>query len=211
MANKMYVKEGVGFEGISMMQEQKSNPWKRVMLAIIFLAIVGSIGYGVSKLFISSEEEQPQTPAVTILPTSSRQTEPTDTPEPTAELKATATPTKKVTPTVAASPTKKITPTAGTAKTSAAATIIVLNGSGTKGAAKGMSDDLIAAGYTVVRTGNADSFTYEGISVNVKKSKKQMLDQLKKDLSASGYLISSSTMTLDETETADAVVIVGSE
>lgn len=60
--------------------------------------------------------------------------------------------------------------------------ITVLNGSGTKGAASVMADYLTGLGYTVAKTGNADSFDYTKTTVQVAKDKSQYLSMLKDDL-----------------------------
>ncbi len=211
MANKVYVKEGVGFEGISMMQEEKSNAAKILILIVGTIIILGVIGFGASKFFGSSNTAVSPTPGITILPTSSR--EPSDTSEPTISQKISVTPTKKLTPTITPklSPTKTGTPSVTGTQKKGALQVTVLNGSGTKGAAKAVSTILTDAGYTVVETRNADAFTYEGVTITIKNSRKQELDLLKKALTTNNYLITSTKTTLSETETADAEVIVGAE
>ncbi len=213
MKNKLYVKEGVGFEGITMMHQGKSR-WPKVFRFLaIFLIIIGLLGFVIAG-FMQTKSQQPSEPSAVVLPTSAKSLddaltgEPviTDTVEPTTASES-VTPTKKVTPTVRI--TSPAPTTAGTQKKSL--TIAVLNGSGTKGAAKEMSTALTNAGYLVSRTGNADAFTYEDITVQIKKSKQQFLDQLKKDLSANNYLVTKSTSDLEESESTDAVVIVGAE
>jgi hypothetical protein len=116
--------------------------------------------------------------------------------------------TQKVTPTPSVSSEPTVKPTG--AKKSVSLTVAVLNGSGTKGAAKSLSTALSDAGYTVSRTGNADAFTYTGVTIQIKKSDQQALDQLKKDLSAKDYLVSKSSADLAESTDVDAVIILGS-
>lgn len=86
--------------------------------------------------------------------------------------------------------------------------VSVLNGSGVTGAAKGISSHLGDLGYTIKTVGNADSFTYENITVKVKKSNKTVLSQLKKDIQEFDSTLKI-TESVDDAITADAVVIVG--
>jgi hypothetical protein len=213
MKKKLYVKEGVGFEGITMMQQGKSRGPKVFRFLAVFLIVIGLLGFVIAGFMQTKSQPKPE-PSVVVLPTSTKSLndaltgEPvvTDTVAPTAKS-ASVTPTKKISPTV------RVTvpaPTIGSAQKKSL-TIAVLNGSGTKGAAKEMSTALADAGYQVTRTGNADAFTYEDITVQIKKSKQQFLDQLKKDLSANNYLVTKSTADLEESESTDAVVIVGTE
>lgn len=211
MANKVYVKEGVGFEGISMMQEEKSNVTKILILIVGTVIILGVVGFGASAFFGSSNEALSPTPGITILPTSSR--EPSNTPEPTTSENVSVTPTKKLTPSVTPklSPTKSGTPSVTSTQKKGTLQISVLNGSGTRGAAKAVSDILTDAGFTVVDTGNADAFTYDGVTITIKNSRKQELEALKKALTTNNYLITSTKTTLEESSSEDAEVIVGAE
>jgi hypothetical protein len=87
-------------------------------------------------------------------------------------------------------------------------TVAIKNGSGTAGAAKGISSTLNGLGYKIGTIGNADKFTYTGITVHVKKSKSNYLDQIKKDIIDSDSTASVSA-SVDDTITSDAEVIVG--
>jgi hypothetical protein len=87
-------------------------------------------------------------------------------------------------------------------------TVAIKNGSGTAGAAKGISSTLNGLGYTIGAISNADKFTYTGITIHVKKSKSQYLDQLKKDVMENDSAASVSA-SVDDTITTDAEVIVG--
>lgn len=89
-----------------------------------------------------------------------------------------------------------------------ALTVAIKNGSGTAGAAKGISSTLNGLGYTIGTIGNADKFNYTGITVHVKKSKSTYLDQLKKDILDNDKTASVSA-SIDDTITSDAEVIVG--
>jgi hypothetical protein len=87
-------------------------------------------------------------------------------------------------------------------------TVAIKNGSGTAGAAKGISSYLNGLGYTIGTIGNADKFNYTGITVHVKKSKSTYLNQLKKDILDNDKTASVSA-SVDDTITSDAEVIVG--
>ena len=212
MRKKVYMKEGVGFEGITMMQKGKSGAPKILRFAALLLIVLGLIGFAVAGLMQTKKQPLPQAPNVVFLPTSARNLDDALTSEPVAVDTVSPTeavsssPTRRLSPTVA--PTVKVSPTVGSVK-KPIITVAVLNGSGTKGAAREMSSALTNAGYTVSKTGNADSFTYTDITVQIKKSKQQFLDQLKKDLSANNYLVTKSTADLPETESTDVIIIVG--
>jgi hypothetical protein len=87
--------------------------------------------------------------------------------------------------------------------------IKVLNGSGTAGKAAEVRDILKKLGYSQIVVGNADNFDYKITEINTKKDKKYLGDQLKKELSQ--YSSSFKQSTLDEKETADVVIIIGSD
>jgi hypothetical protein len=86
--------------------------------------------------------------------------------------------------------------------------VAIKNGSGTPGAAKGISSYLNGLGYTIGTIGNADKYTYTGITVHVKKSKSTYLDQLKKDITDNDKKATISA-SVDDSITTDAEVIVG--
>lgn len=87
-------------------------------------------------------------------------------------------------------------------------TIAVLNGSGIAGAAKGTSSHLESLGYVIPSVANADEFTYDGLTVKVKKSKSDYLSLLKKDLTENASKVTITTK-IDDTIETDAEVIVG--
>jgi hypothetical protein len=60
--------------------------------------------------------------------------------------------------------------------------IEVLNGSGVKGKAKEIADLLTQNGYTIVRTGNAETFSYQGVTLKVAVLDNEIVSLLKKDL-----------------------------
>ena len=86
--------------------------------------------------------------------------------------------------------------------------IAIKNGSGTAGAARGISSYLNGLGYSIGTIGNADKFTYTGITILVKKSKSSYLEQLKKDILENDKNATISA-SIDDTITTDAEVIVG--
>lgn len=105
-----------------------------------------------------------------------------------------------------ATPTAKPTPTPELKRNELI--IAVLNGSGTAGAARGISAHLTELGYTVKTVGNADGFAYRDITINIKKSKQNYLSLLQKDLEDDPSVSSISANVVD-TITTDAEVIVG--
>lgn len=161
-----------------------------ILIALVVTAIVATGGEG------EIEENITPTP-----------TESFEEPSPTEEITltpenedTTPTPTSKTTP----------TPTKGASSSTvdrSGLSIAVQNGGGVAGAATKAKDTLEDLGYTVSSTGNADNFDYETTTIRVKAAKKQYLDQLKKDLSAS-YTIGSASADLTS-GSADAIVIIG--
>lgn len=117
---------------------------------------------------------------------------------------------KTATPTMSPAPTSKETPTPTISVQKSNLKISIQNGSGESGVAGTASTLLKDRGYTVVSTGNADSFDYKGITIRIKKSKSSFTSGLIKDLS-SKYNLSASDATSDlpETEAYDVLVIVG--
>lgn len=201
MNKKMYTKEDMNFEGISMQEGKTSSTLKLLLFMIITAAVLGLLIFTAGSFF-SGKNENEEIPQITILPTSAKDIESTLTAEPTPVEDG-------VTPSVTPRVTIKLSPTTATNKISLS--LEVLNGSGVKGAAGKLTTTLINAGYHVLKTGNADAFTYTGVTVKIKKSKETFLKQLKKDLSAGNYLVTDSSSTQDEASTADAVIILGAE
>lgn len=178
---------------------KQTAPFPRKLLFLILILILLGAGLLAGKQFMGDKAVVP-TPTVTPAPTL--------TPEPptaTPALSPTTTPTVKGKISPTAVPT-----TAATGKTDAkrAITVDVLNGSGVVGAASKMAAFLKNVGYTIGTTGNADAFDYANIVVQIKKSKATFLTQLKTDL-ASDYTVGSTSATLAETSSSDAVVIIG--
>jgi|SRR6185369_2741312 len=88
--------------------------------------------------------------------------------------------------------------------------IQVLNGSGVTGQAAKVKTDLTSAGFSVTKTGNADTSDYEKTVIEAKKGTddaylKELIATLKKS-----YAIDSNIVTLKASETSDVIVIIGS-
>lgn len=89
-------------------------------------------------------------------------------------------------------------------------TIEVLNGSGISGEAARVKGILEKEGFTVSSTGNADKSDLEETTISAKSSvEKEWIDLLKTALGTS-VVVSEST-SLDDTESADVIVTVGSK
>lgn len=135
------------------------------------------------------------------------------TPTPTQAVSPTEIPTTTATPaaSLTPSPPGKTTPTLS--KTTSTIDIskldlAVLNGSGQPGAANGIATKLKNLGYTISVIGNADNFSYTGITIKIKTSANKYLSQLKKDVTASAGGATVSTIT-DDTIKTDVQVIIG--
>ena len=85
----------------------------------------------------------------------------------------------------------------------------VLNGSGTPGVANEARTFLENLGYSVGNTGNAAAFNFKETIISIKESKKDYLETLIKDLSEK-YSVASESSTLEEINTYDAIITVGS-
>jgi hypothetical protein len=117
----------------------------------------------------------------------------------------TATPTQAV-----ASVPPTATPTPTPAVDRKALKVKVLNGSGEKGKATTVKDDLKTAGYEEILTGNADAFDYDTTEIQVKDGKTDLGQLMKGDLKDHA---ASATITKlsDKETTADIIVIVGKD
>lgn len=180
MQTRLYMKEGSAFDLPA--SPEKSSP--RSQFVMPFLVIVALIVVLIAGLYMLG---------------SNRKANPKKSP--IGAKTAVVTPT--ILPTVTASPSATPEPVKREDLT-----IAVLNGSGTAGAASGISSRLKALGYTVQRVGNADGFTYQEITVKIKPDKKQFIQQLKTDIVQSAP---NSTVTVEDlgTGNVDAEVIVG--
>ncbi len=121
------------------------------------------------------------------------------TPTPTDYIFPTDTPSAKATPSPSVSPT-------GASKSTVS--IEVENGSGVAGVAGKMATFLKNQGYTVSGTSNADNFTYQNVTIEVKKSEPNVLSELKSSIST-GYTLGTASASLPTSSSNDAIVIVG--
>ncbi len=110
------------------------------------------------------------------------------------------------TPTAGAVSNPTTAPTQPTLERSAL-TVAILNGSGTAGAARGVSSTLNGLGYTIGTIGNAKRFDYQGITIHVNKKNSAYLSLLEKDLKDANPKASISASI--DTITGNAEVIVG--
>lgn len=115
------------------------------------------------------------------------------------------TPTPTATPTTIPSPTTEPTPSfdKDTLK------IKILNGSGKVGKAGEIKDLLKEKGYVDILTGNADNYDYTKTQIQVKETKKEAAELIKKDLS--DVIKITDVSTLDEKDPADLILIFGAD
>ncbi len=177
------------------------NPAKRkinkrfiyLLLGILILLLL----FFLYKTFGTSKKESiNEKPAITV-PVESPTETPIPTESPTPKLTNTPTPTPTINP---------IDKSSGLNRSKLSVT--VQNGSGEAGAAGKASDILKNLGYDVVATGNADNFDYSNVSIQIKSSQSDFLSLLKKDLSTS-YTIGSTSADLSSSFSSDALVIIG--
>ena len=119
------------------------------------------------------------------------------------------TPTPLVAPSEV-TPTGEISPSPTPKISRADLKIKVLNGTGVPGAAGKVAELLEKFGWQGIKTGNADNFDYQKTVIQIKESKKEYFELLKKDLS-SKYTLEEEPQTLSEDENFDAVIIVGKD
>jgi hypothetical protein len=162
------------------------SPGKSLYI-VLFLLLVVIIGIGAAQ-YLSSRSDNSNDNA----PTAIEFDEPSDTaPTPTPNLE----------------PTSTATPSASDLERGDLS-VVILNGSGVSGAARKLSDTLTELGYEVESTGNADSSDYESTEIEVSSTKKNFLNQLKKDLEGE-YTIGDTSTTY--TGQGDAQIIIGAE
>lgn len=179
-------------------QEKGSRRFALLVLVVIILGVV--VFFGVRFIGSRVKKEVTPTPTPTLV-----QSVPTETPTPTGGS-PTPTPIKSG-PTLTPKPTvNPVDPATGLDRSDLS--VEVKNGGGVAGAAGKVSDFLKNLGYKVVSVGNADNFDYQSIVIEVKSAESSFLPLLKKDLSAS-YTIGSTSADLSATSSADALVIVG--
>jgi|SRR5579885_1664256 len=174
---------------------QKSSHKPRLLLIFVILLVLTIIV--LIGLYLLGAKTKKLTTFISSVPHLSPTLQPTSMPSATVSATVTtaATPSGKLT----------ITPTLSTTSRSALS-LAVLNGSGVPGAAEKVSEKLTGLGYNVTTTGNADTFTYQGITIKVKKTASSYLPLLKKDLASESASISAG---IDNAISVDAEVIVG--
>ena len=177
---------------------KKSKRFLFLVVAIVIIIIIFFAGSS----FLGSKNNK-ESPKITPTPTEFQI--PTDIPEPSPTEEPTSTPKPTNTPTPKPS-SNPIDKTTGLDRSKLS--IEVQNGSGEAGVAAKGSGILKDLGYNVTSSGNADNFDYSNVTVKVKSTKTDYLSLLKKDLSAS-YTIGSSSSDLSATSSADALVIIG--
>jgi hypothetical protein len=180
MQTKYYMKDEVPFSDFSVYPEKSGRGGKAVTIFLVALFLIGGVVGGLYFLGRSRSSA----PSAVSVPT--QNPSPTELPSPTASISGT------LTPTVAADLER------------AELSVAVLNGSGVRGAANATAATLRSLGYAVGATGNAENFTYTGITILIKKTESNYAELLKKDLDAEN-----ATVTTDDTIATDAVVIVG--
>lgn len=186
------MKDEVPFQDFPAYTEQTASKSKAVGIFLIALLVILGVVGGLYLLGRNKSTDTKSQVSVTKAPSPTK--EPTETPS--------ATPSGSITPSA------KLTPSPSGTSTNLDRSklgVAILNGSGVAGAASKTSATLKALGYTIGAITNADQFTYTGITVVVKKAKKDYGDLLKKDLSGQGTV----TVTVDDTIGTDAQVIVG--
>lgn len=189
------------FQQASYNLPHKKSSKKKYILMILILAILVSIAFfGFKTYKSSSKEEAVSTPS----PTPTEIFFPTVTPTPTVITTPTLNPTKLPTPTKrAVNPIDK-----STGIDRSQLSIEVQNGGGVVGAAGKGSETLKSLGYKILGIGNADNYDYENVVIKIKSDKSNYLSLLKKDLSVS-YSVGSTSADLSASSSADAVVIIG--
>lgn len=180
MQQRLYMKEGSAFD-LPSSPEKSSSLSQFIMPFFVILALIIVLLVGLYMLGANRKAKIEKSPVGTKTTALS----PSMAPSITASPSATPEPLKR-----------------------SDLTIAVLNGSGTAGAAAGISSHLKGLGYNVQRVGNADVFTYQDITVKISSSKKQFTQQLKTDIVGSAP---NTTVTVEDaaTGTVDAEVIVG--
>lgn len=176
--------------------KKKINKRFVYLIIVILFLLVAFFGF---KFFGKSQQQD-----INDVPAVSTPTDfPTLTPEPTSEESPTPSPTNTPTPKPTVNPVDKTT---GLDRSKLSVTI--QNGSGQAGVAGKASDILKNLGYDIVATENADNFDYVNVVIQVKSLDSDFLDLLKKDLSGS-YTIGTTSANLSSSFSSDALVIIG--
>lgn len=183
--------------------QKSSGGVKKIIFILIVLLLLGG-GIFAGKKFIASAPTPTPTPPPTPTPM------PTDTPTPTASASATVSPLARPTSTPIPTPTQAaITPIdKATGLDRSKITIDVQNGSSVTGAASKMADYLKSFGYTIGKTGNADTSDYSNVTISLSPQAAKYLSLLKSDLNKQ-YTVGTTNSSLSASSSADALVIVG--
>lgn len=175
------------------------SPAKRYTIVVVIIIVLVLILLGIFK-FVSGGSKKAE-----ITPTPTQEVLPTDTPTP--EVSTTPSPTEKP----SATPKPSINPIdKASGLDRSKLSVHVLNGSGTAGASKKAGDLLEGLGYNITQISNADNFNYDKTVIQVTSEKSDYLALLKKDLSGS-YTIGTSSADLTGGSNYQAVVIVGKQ
>jgi len=174
---------------------------KRFLFLVVAIVIILIIIFAGPRFFGSKNKKE----SSKITPTPTEFQIPTDTPVPSSTKEPTSTPkpTSSPTPKPTSNPVDKTT---GLDRSKLS--VEVQNGSGEAGVAGKGAGILKDLGYNVTSSGNADNFNYSNVTIKVKSTKSDYLPLLKKDLSAS-YTIGSSSSDLSASSSADTLVIIG--
>lgn len=171
----------------------------RLTLAIIIVIFLAIVIFGATKFLGSKGQKKEIVPS----PTPTQSQFPTDTPTPEVSGSPTPEITSSPTPKPTVNPVDKAT---GLDRSNLS--VEVQNGSGTVGVASKVSDFLKSFGYHIVAIGNAENYNWENVTIEVKSESSKYLPLLKKDLSES-YTVGSTSENLSASSSADALVIVG--
>lgn len=190
------------FQGYETVDKKSSRRYWLIILFLVLLLLLAGLTYAGYQYFLMQQKHHSATP--TPIPTQM----PINTPTPMASSSATASLSGTLAPSQTGK-TGKTTPTPSAGIKRSKTTISVLNGSGIPGAAGKIATYLQGLGYSIGTTGNATSFDYAGLTIEVKKTTdKTVLTQLQADLKKQ-YTVSSTSATLNSSNPADAIVIVG--
>lgn len=183
-------------------EQPKKRSWKKALLVLVVLALLGFGGYNAMAYFLGSGA--PEEPQIEITPTPTiEEIQETPTETPTPEESPTPEPTKEPTARPTTSPIDK-----ATGLDRRELSIEIQNGSGEKGVAGKVADFLKSFGYKISGTKNADNFDYTNVTISIKSASANYLSLLKKDLNTQ-YSVGDTNSTLSASSSADVVVIVG--
>lgn len=176
-----------------------SGPRKYIIIIVCIIVIGLLIFGGIRFLGGSGSQENVPSPTPTI------EVFPTDIPQSNVNITPTEEPAKTPTPKPSVNPIDK-----ATGLDRSKLSVHILNGGGVVGASKKASDLLGGLGYNVIQIGNAANFDFENAVIQVKSASSKYLDLLKKDLSTS-YSIGTTSADLATDEKADAVITIGKQ